>query len=134
MADLIRPLCPVVEYPCEDAFLTEDPMEIMKSGRQHQIPMIIGYNSLEGLFYEVIRRTRSEAALPKDMESEVPYDLHLPKGSPKSRELADSIKKFYYDKEEISEANILKRYIVSIISDTLGLFSEQVHALLNILR
>lgn len=115
MANLCRPLCPVIEYPSEDAFLTEDPIEIMKSGKQHQIPIMIGYNSLEGLFYEVIRKTRSEASLPKDLECEVPYDLNLSKGSQKSKEAADRIRKFYYEKEDISESNIVKRYQVSKI-------------------
>lgn len=113
MADLVRPLCPVVEYPSEDAFLTEDPLDILKSGKQHQIPMIIGYNSLEGLFYELIRRTRSDATLPKELECEIPYELKVPKGTSKSKELANNIKKFYYEDEEISESNILRRYKVS---------------------
>lgn len=114
MANLIRPLCPVIEYPSADAFLTEDPIEIMKSGRQHHIPIIMGYNSLEGLFYELIRKTRSEASLQKSCECEVPYDFNLAKGSPQSKDLGDKIQKFYYEKEEISEANILKRYKVCI--------------------
>lgn len=115
MADLIRPLCPVVEYPSKDAFLTEEPVDIIKSGKQHQIPIIMGYNSLEGLFYEVIRKTRSEAGLPKNLECEIPYELKLPKGSQKSRELADKIKKFYYGNEEITEDNIINRYKVSMV-------------------
>lgn len=113
MADLVRPLTPVVEYPSEDAFLTEDPVDIIKSGKQHHIPIIMGYNSLEGLFYEVIRRTRSDADLPQNLECEIPFELQLPKGSPKSTELAGRIKKFYYGDDEITEDNIAKRYMVS---------------------
>lgn len=115
MAELIRPLTPVVEYPSEDAFLTEDPVDIMKAGKQHQIPIIMGYNSLEGLFYEIIRKTRSGADLPQNLECEIPYDLKLPKDNAKSTELAERIKTFYYGIEEISEENIRKRYMVSTI-------------------
>ncbi|KAJ8930542.1 hypothetical protein NQ314_016657 [Rhamnusium bicolor] len=44
----IRPWGPVIETKSVEAFLTEDPLDILKSGKNHQIPMIIGYNSLEG--------------------------------------------------------------------------------------
>lgn len=114
MADTQRPVCPVIEYESEDAFLTEEPVEIIKSGRQHQVPMIIGYNSLEGLFYEVIRKTRSEAALQKTCECEIPFEFKIPKGSQKSKELANRIQKYYYGEEEVSESNMLKKYIVSL--------------------
>ncbi|KAG5882682.1 hypothetical protein JTB14_019683 [Gonioctena quinquepunctata] len=111
-ASLVRPLGPVIEYPHEGAFLTEDPEEIMKSGRSHQIPIIMGYNSLEGLFYEIMRKTRSDASLPKTLERDVPYDLNVSKNSDQLKEVAGKMKEFYYKEADLSEANVKCRYLM----------------------
>ena len=42
---------PVVEAPVEGAFLCEDPAELMRQGRQADVPVIIGANSREGLLW-----------------------------------------------------------------------------------
>lgn len=113
-ADHIRPLTPVIEYPSEDAFLTEDPLEIMKSGRQHQIPMIIGYNSMEGLFFEIIRNMNSNSTKYSDLEANIPYQLKISRGTPTSKELTDIMKQFYFGDEKVSNEKSLNIYKVSV--------------------
>ncbi|CAG9864091.1 unnamed protein product [Phyllotreta striolata] len=111
-ASLVRPLGPVIEYPHEGAFLTEDPEEIMKAGKNHQIPVIIGYNSREGLLYEVIRKTRTDADLPENLERDIPYDLKVPERSPQAKEIAERMQQFYYKDNDLSEKNINTRYLM----------------------
>lgn len=109
----IRPFGPVIEAPSDEAFLTEHPLEILKSGRNHQIPIIIGYNNAEGMLLELIRRTKSYGELPKNLEAEVPWTLKIPPTSGKTKEIAEKISKFYYDGEDVTENNISKTYNVS---------------------
>lgn len=111
-ASMVRPLGPVIECPHEGAFLTEDPEEIMKAGKNHQIPIIIGYNSREGLLYEVIRKTRTDADLPENLEKDIPYDMNIPEKSGKAKEVAERIKEFYYKDNDLSEKNINTRYLM----------------------
>nr|XP_023025748.1 esterase B1-like [Leptinotarsa decemlineata] len=127
-ASLVRPLGPVIEYPHEGAFLTEDPEEIIKSGKNHQIPMIIGYNSLEGLFYEIMRKTRNDANLPKNLERDIPYDLNILKNQNQVQEVAQKMKEFYYKSADLSESNIHCRYM--LVSDVHFVYGIQKSATL----
>ncbi|CAH1163424.1 unnamed protein product [Phaedon cochleariae] len=128
-ASNIRPFGPVIEYLHEGAFLTENPEVILKSGRSHQIPMIMGYNSMEGLFYEVIRKTRADANLPKTLERDIPHDMNIPQQSEKSQLVAQKIKEFYYKDEDINEGNINNRYL--LVSDSHFVHGIQKSALLQ---
>uniref|UniRef100_V5G2A7 Carboxylic ester hydrolase n=1 Tax=Anoplophora glabripennis TaxID=217634 RepID=V5G2A7_ANOGL len=122
-ARTIRPFSPVIETPSEDAFLTEHPLEILKSGRNHQIPMIIGYNTAEGMLIELIRRTKSYGELPKNLEGEVPWDLKVPPTSGKTKEIAEKIRKYYYDGEDVTDENVLKTY--KLVGDIQFLYGIQ---------
>lgn len=122
-ASFQRPFVPVVEYPHEGAFLSENPEEIMKSGKYHQVPCIIGYTSMEGLLYELLRRTRSDADLPENLERDIPYDLNITQKSEKAKEIAEKMQKFYYEDRDLSEKNINDRYVM--ISDTQFLYGIQ---------
>ncbi|CAH1954893.1 unnamed protein product [Acanthoscelides obtectus] len=113
-ASQIRPLGPVIERPSPDAFLCEDPIEIIKSGRHHQIPVIMGYNSREGIFYELIRRTRNYANLQKTLELDVPYDCDIPENDHEGRKrVAEQLKQYYYDDDDICEENVKTRYLLT---------------------
>lgn len=122
-ARTIRPFSPVIEAPSDDAFLTEQPIEILKTGRNHQIPIIMGYNTAEGMLLELIRRTKSYGDLPKDLEGEVPWTLKIPPTSGKAKEIAEKISKFYYNGEDVSEENISKTY--NLVGDVQFLYGIQ---------
>ncbi|XP_060536629.1 uncharacterized protein LOC132708359 [Cylas formicarius] len=107
-----RPWGPVVEQPNEDAFITEHPLDILKSGKSHKIPMIIGFNSREGMFFELVRRTVPNTPLPRNFEMEFPYELDLEPGSEESEQVANQLKKFYFGDEECREDNIDRAYIM----------------------
>ncbi|CAG9838419.1 unnamed protein product [Diabrotica balteata] len=122
-ASIVRPFIPVIEYPHEGAFLTEDPEEIMKAGRHHHVPVIIGYNSMEGLMYEIIRKTRTDADLPETLERDIPFDLNIPEKTERAKEVALKMQKFYYQDKDLSEKNINNRY--RMVSDVHFLYGIQ---------
>ncbi|XP_056640905.1 uncharacterized protein LOC130447884 [Diorhabda sublineata] len=122
-ASFQRPFVPVVEYPHTGAFLTENPEEIMKNGKYHQVPCIIGYTSMEGLLYELLRRTRNDAGLPENLERDIPVDMNVTQKSEKAKEIAQKMQKFYYEDRDLSEKNINDRYVM--LSDTQFLYGIQ---------
>ncbi|XP_066249272.1 esterase B1-like [Euwallacea similis] len=109
-AGTARPWAPVVEPLSADAILTEHPTKIMHSQGGHQIPIIIGYNSLEGILFELVRKTIPGVELPQDLEHDIPYELGLEKGSDKSKDIAERLKKTYFGDSHANEEDIEKVY------------------------
>jgi carboxylesterase type B len=90
-----RPYGPVIEDPSKGAFLTEDPLDIIKSGNYNQIPLIFGYTTREGMLIEMMIKPR-KPSIPRDFERIVPYTLEVERGSEARKNIADKIKQFYY--------------------------------------
>ncbi|XP_018324114.1 uncharacterized protein LOC108736254 [Agrilus planipennis] len=111
-----RPWVPVIEKPSPNAFITEDPIEILKSGKFHKIPILMGYTSREGLLMYAFSTMANKSPIIEDTEQEVPHFLNFKKGSPESKKIAESIKNFYFGKEEPSSENIDKGILLT--SDT----------------
>lgn len=89
-----RAFAPVVEKPSSGAFLTEEPLKILKEGKYNKIPIIMGSTSCEGMLYELAKKTRNlKSAL--NFENEIPYDLDILTKSEESTKIAEKIKNFY---------------------------------------
>ncbi|XP_050307748.1 esterase B1-like isoform X2 [Anthonomus grandis grandis] len=109
----IRPFCPVVEPKGkEPAFLTEEPLEILKSGRYNKVPMIMGYNSLEGIFvYIYLMRINTEMFLSD--ETLVPNSLNLRIGSTQYKKVCEEVRQMYGLKgdEDMWNRDVLEKAI-----------------------
>lgn len=90
----MRPFCPVIEpKTAKDPFLTEEPLDIIKSGRYNKVPMIMGYNSFEGIFfYNYIKHPKNKFLHDFGM---VPSTLNLRIGSPSFKIVAEKVRKVY---------------------------------------
>ncbi|XP_031348985.1 esterase B1-like isoform X2 [Photinus pyralis] len=109
-----RPFGPVIEnVPSNTAFLTKEPLEIMRAGTYNQVPIIMGYTSREGMvvnyfndhFYNYVADR-----VPVDFELEIPFIWNVPKGSSLSMKLAEEIKSFYFGSEKPSQKNRNRYY------------------------
>lgn len=98
----------------EPAFLLEEPIDILTSGRYHAVPFLIGYNDREGMLLELIQNRKGNMEVMTDFEEAIPYTMKLEQGSGESRKIARLIKEFYYSSEMPSLENIDKYYAVSI--------------------
>ncbi|KAF2892582.1 hypothetical protein ILUMI_13585 [Ignelater luminosus] len=110
----IRPFGPVVEASTkEPTFLSEEPIDLISSGRFNQVPLMIGYTSREGMLSEIITKNRyGEVRLITDFERAVPYMLNMPKGSEMSKKVAERIKRYFYGDSEPSLDNIDQYYLL----------------------
>lgn len=106
---------PVIEDPnSEQVFLSEDPVELLRSGKYTKVPLMIGYTTREGILGEITMKEKyGEFRVTTNFEEAIPYFLNLPKGSGIQKKIAQRIKKFYYGKETPSLKNVDRYYIVS---------------------
>ncbi|XP_025831729.1 juvenile hormone esterase-like [Agrilus planipennis] len=96
----------------EAAFILDHPLNIIRSGNYNKVPTIFGYVSREGMLF----KTSGLNFLTRDIEDFIPFDWRIPKGSPKSKELAEQIAKFYYNGEKPTEDNVDITYV--LLTDT----------------
>lgn len=110
----MRPHGPVVEKPSsEPAFLLEEPIDIMTSGKYHAVPFLTGYTDKEGMLLELISRWTGRLEVISDFEEAIPYTINLERGSNESKKIARLIKEFYFGDETPSMENFDKYLDVS---------------------
>jgi hypothetical protein len=93
--ELQLPFGPVTEKSSPGAFITEEPLKIIKSGAYNKVPTVFGYNTREGMLAEILMKPR-KPQMPKDFEPFIPFMLPVEPGSDSSKNIANKIKQFYY--------------------------------------
>ncbi|GLV39704.1 uncharacterized protein CBL_08230 [Carabus blaptoides fortunei] len=116
--DTLRPFGPVIEKPNDEAFITEHPLDIMLSGNYIKVPIIIGYNTREGMILALIQtKDYGKIVYPfDDFEKIIPHHYNIPKRTELSRNVAKSIKEYYYGQAEATVDDVDKYYVLE--SDT----------------
>ncbi|XP_069669062.1 juvenile hormone esterase-like [Periplaneta americana] len=103
---------PTLEHPTEheEAFITEDPLELLSQGKFYNVPFIVGINSNEGLLClkEVMMKPSILKTYDDNFEILVPKFLKLERNSKKSKEVAQKIKKFYFGDKPVSQETLLE--------------------------
>ncbi|KAF2883535.1 hypothetical protein ILUMI_22638, partial [Ignelater luminosus] len=89
---------PVIEkqkrYP---AFISDEPINIIRSGDYHKVPMIIGYTSREGIYWDIYNQLMTgKSEIITDFTTVIPNNLNARKGSLLYQTIADRIKAFYW--------------------------------------
>ncbi|XP_072397540.1 juvenile hormone esterase-like [Diabrotica undecimpunctata] len=90
-------ISPVIERPNPTAFLTEKPIDIIRSGKYNDVPVIIGYNNSEGLFLDIMAKLKMiDEKLVADipLEQILPYDTNFTETQQVKR-LVDKLRNFY---------------------------------------
>ncbi|XP_053603166.1 juvenile hormone esterase isoform X2 [Plodia interpunctella] len=95
---------PVVEQKFEglQSFLTEEPLDILLSGKYNKVPLLIGYNSAEGLFMLMLQLKKA-ALYNKHVKYLVPREIALKLNEDKMIEFGEKIKKFYVGEKGFGE-------------------------------
>lgn len=101
----------VIEKPSnEEPFMDKSPLEILASGQYQKLPIIMGYNSMEGLLFDIIVKGPNQNVYWEDPEINVPGLLNLEKGSPVSKVVGQKILKFYLGSGIISGETHKKQF------------------------
>ncbi|KRT84319.1 esterase, partial [Oryctes borbonicus] len=104
---LKRHFYPVLEKtsPFTPAVIGENPVDVIKSGNYNRMPMMIGYTSNEGLFFEykinkILKSNATNSLLVRNFEHLVPHDLNISIGTALSQYIGNEIKSFYFNGDE----------------------------------
>ncbi|XP_067007348.2 bile salt-activated lipase isoform X2 [Anabrus simplex] len=93
--------------PSMDAdFLPQEPLQILKHGNFNQVPFMAGINDGEGHLFAKAFPLRERSWGGDNFENFVPKDLNLPSGSAESKQVADGMKKLYFNGQEINKNNL----------------------------
>lgn len=115
-----RPFTPFVgciEPDSSHAIITEDPINIVRSGIPQNVPLLVGFNSREGLkMYTTWKNETLVKFLNNDYELIIPSNLRYPKNSDITNKVANEIKEFYFGDGDISTDNT--DALINLISDT----------------
>ncbi|KAK9875461.1 hypothetical protein WA026_007855 [Henosepilachna vigintioctopunctata] len=99
-----RPFGAVIEKPSDQAFLSDDPLQLLKSGKYKKIPIIIGATSNEAAFYSLFKQFDT-SNWKFDSTMEIPWDLKISLNDAEVAEIITKIYEFYNLKEDMSEEN-----------------------------
>ncbi|KAK4885074.1 hypothetical protein RN001_001345 [Aquatica leii] len=96
--DVIWLCSPVIEnrkFP--GSFLIDTPINIITSGNFSKVPIIIGYTSREGMFWDIYnQQLTGKSKIITDFTKVIPNNLNCRRNSLLSNTIADQIEKFYY--------------------------------------
>ncbi|XP_063236150.1 esterase E4-like [Bacillus rossius redtenbacheri] len=114
------PFVPTVEKGVASgvAFLPDEPIKLMKTGKFLHVPTVIGSGSAEAkMSAQAMNKSAGNwKTVNANMENFVPCDLGLAKGSTKSREIAARIKHFYFGSQDVSSSTVPQ--YCDLVSDT----------------
>ncbi|CAH0401486.1 unnamed protein product [Chilo suppressalis] len=95
--------CVEKEIDGVEPFLNETPYEILTRGNFNKVPMIIGVNSEEGLFFANIEEDHFITKI--DFNMSLPKNLAFPTNEERS-EVAKAMHKLYMDERDVSSQNL----------------------------
>ncbi|KAK9875468.1 hypothetical protein WA026_007860 [Henosepilachna vigintioctopunctata] len=115
IAGFQRVFAPIVEKPSKDAFISEEPEHLLKSGNYNKVPIIIGTNSNEAAFHRGMRIFEG-SRWSFDCKLEIPLDLRKKLSEKEEAEVVEKILNFYklpadVREESSFEVSIVGRYI-----------------------
>ncbi|XP_045446541.1 juvenile hormone esterase-like [Melitaea cinxia] len=122
---------PVVEkFSNSEAFLTENPVDILTVGRFNKVPLMAGYNTAEGLVFVLpeLRKLEIKNKFPSHF---LPQQLMESISEEKALEFGSRLKQFYFDNEEITEDSmkilsdlLADRYIIYPVHRFVNFYAE----------
>ncbi|XP_048520411.1 esterase B1-like [Dendroctonus ponderosae] len=112
-------------------FFSEHPVRLLLSGKYNKVPLLMGYNSGDGMIVDGMVEPHLNYIYWTEKEYNVPGLLHLEKGSALSRRLGDEIVSFYFGNGPISRDTHLRQFydITTDNSFLRGIFSSVQHHL-----
>ncbi|XP_045460272.1 juvenile hormone esterase-like isoform X2 [Harmonia axyridis] len=104
---IIRFIGFIIEDPNqeEEAFLSEHPMDILEKGEYNHVPIMMGYNSREGMLVHVNHKKLFKQLIPQ-LENSVPVNLGIKKGTALSMRIANQIMEYYFGDQDPDKCDI----------------------------
>jgi carboxylesterase type B len=98
---------PVIELEKheDEVFLPDRPIDLIRNGKFHKVPLIIGVTSKEGklILPDLLEHTSWYNFLNNNWEPLLTVQLKLPKGTEKIKEISRKIQEFYFGDKAVSK-------------------------------
>jgi acetylcholinesterase len=96
---------PVVEEESDDAFLTQNPVDMMKT-QKIDAPIMFGINDGDGMTMGSFFRNKQLPMFDKDHVRMVPISLNIDPNSEEAKQVGKEIKEFYFGDKTINQSTI----------------------------
>ncbi|XP_065346021.1 venom carboxylesterase-6-like [Cloeon dipterum] len=124
------PLGPVVEKKSKDAFLTDTPANLLKSGKFAKLPWVTGVTASEGLYPAAtfVSKDHELSRLDAEFDDLVPFllDFNYTVSAAEKQKVLDLIRTEYFNGEKIDSKSVPQ--IIKMISDRLFKLDAQIAA------
>ena len=97
----------VIERSSPEAFIDDEPMKLISSGRFNQVPFMLGFTTAEGMLFDLFFKELG------DIREIVPWSFGYEADAPETDLVAYRIQEFYFGDEEYSSKIVSKKYDVS---------------------
>ncbi|KAJ8732332.1 hypothetical protein PYW08_015062 [Mythimna loreyi] len=131
LRDLPMYYAPMVEkkFDGQEQFLTEDPLDLILAGKVNKVPLLIGYNSAEGILMANDHIKKLEI-FNKDPSYLVPRDIATTVSKEQLVEFGQRIKQFYFGGKDITKDDT--QAIANVQTDIN--FTYQTHRFLHFIQ
>ncbi|KAF2902140.1 hypothetical protein ILUMI_04048 [Ignelater luminosus] len=121
--DPMIPFKPVIEPDLEGAFLTEDPIDIIKSDKAAKVPFITGFTTEDGALKSahIYNNSKLVKEFNEDFEKLAPYLFVYHKTSA-NKDVGKKIRDFYFGDKQIDES--MKDEVTNMFTDGWFLLPE----------
>ncbi|XP_055921512.1 juvenile hormone esterase isoform X2 [Eupeodes corollae] len=103
--ELPIPFGPIVEKDSPEALVTKEPLESISEENSIDIPLMMGYNSGEGLLM-LSNCVKKLENFERDLSRLIPRNINLQPNDPQNEELAKKMRDFYMDGAKIEEGTL----------------------------
>ncbi|CAG9814179.1 unnamed protein product [Phaedon cochleariae] len=116
---------PQVETPNGTEVISERPIDLLKSGKYQQVPLMIGYNSKEGLLAvnsDGMFHTPYQDEEKHNLDLFIPWFMDIPKGCSESKQICDKFANVYLNGENVHDKYLLPSdfyFIAGIIASAM---------------
>lgn len=112
-----------------ERFFTRHPVKILLSGKYNKVPLLMGYNSGDGMIVDGMVDPKMNYIYWTDKEYNVPGLLYLKKGSSLSKQMGEEIIEFYFGNGRITRETHLQEFydITTDNSFLRGIYSSIQH-------
>ncbi|KAI2474218.1 esterase B1-like isoform X2 [Diabrotica virgifera virgifera] len=103
-------IAPKIEKPNDSAIITSLSQDIIVKGQYNKVPLMIGFNTMEGILYGIYQQREKEQGLKPDyfnLDKYVHPHMLIGNDDPKRKLIKEKVRKFYFTENTVEMANYL---------------------------
>ncbi|CAG9839137.1 unnamed protein product [Diabrotica balteata] len=115
---------PKIEKPNDSAIITALPQDLVVKGHYNKVPLLFGFNSMEGILFGIYQQKELKKGLKPDyfnIDRYVHPHMEIGLNDPKRELIKEKIRKFYFTENTVETANYLMVTDCNYIAPVVGI-------------